>query len=320
MQIELFSRSKRRSSDKPGDDIALVLPGLVHAVLDGATDPTGREYDGESSGRLAARSAGQALVRLLLDEGPRVGIGRIGAALSHAVAQAAERVAAAHPPSTTLAAAIPCHGELRLVLIGDSGIRVNGERVLQNDKLIDDVSAAARIATRKRLATRIQDTDRLEATGRRISFGGLDAAVADGLLSRPEAEEIVAEAEARFAPRLGAHADDLAQFLKGGIRVQPRFANTCSHPFGFASINATPPQGFGITDTLLSFAECRSLEIFSDGYFGLPDGTHVADWEQRFDEIEAEDPHKTHAFPEVKGSSSTEFSDDRTVLCLHPAG
>ena len=315
MQMELFSRCKRREQDKPGDDIAIVVPGLVWAVLDGATDPLGGVYNGESSGRLAARTAGQALVRLLQAEGPEVSTARIGEALSGAVAAAAARVGAVHPPSTTLAAAIPVAVGMRLVLIGDSGIRVDGEALYQNDKLIDDVSAAARIAVRAILQHRVADTDALEALCRQTSFRGLDAAVADGVLSKTEAASVLAGVEARFAPMLGDHAGDIGWFLKGGIRVQPRFANVEGHPFGFASINAHPPMGFGITDMVVT--ACHSLEIFSDGYYGLPNGTHVTDWETRFDEIEAEDPHKIHAFPEVKGSSSAEFSDDRTVLCLH---
>ena len=113
--------------------------------------------------------------------------------------------------------------------------------MLQNDKLIDEVSAAARVAVRALLAPRTPDTDQV-------------------------------------------------------------------------------PRGFGITDMHLPDAEVRSLEIFSDGYYGLPEGTHVTDWERRFAEIEIEDPHKIHAYPEVKGSSGAEFSDDRTVLCLHRTG
>ena len=315
MQMELFSRSKRREQDKSGDDIAIVVPGLVWAVLDGATDPLGGVYDGESSGRLAARTAGQALVQLLQAEGPEVSTARIGEALSGAVAEAAARVGAVHPPSTTLAAAIPMAAGMRLLLIGDSGIRVDGEAIYQNDKLIDDVSAAARIAVRALLAPRTPDADALEALCRQVSFGGLDKAVSEGTLTEGEAASVLAGVEARFAPDLGEHAADIGWFLRGGIRVQPRFANDPDHPFGFASINATLPQGFGITDMVRP--KCRSLEIFSDGYYGLPEGTHVWDWEARFEEIEAADPHKIHAFPEVKGSSSAEFSDDRTVLCLH---
>ncbi|WP_202814429.1 hypothetical protein [Falsirhodobacter sp. alg1] len=203
------------------------------------------------------------------------------------------------------------------MLIGDSGVRINGTRLLQNDKMIDDVSAAARIAVRSHIAQRINDPDTLELTGRRVSYAGLDAAVGDGILSTAEADAVLAGIMARFSPQMGSFTDDLETFLRGGIRVQPRFANDARHPLGFASINATPPQGFGITDHFVDAAGCQSLEIFSDGYYGLPEGTRVADWERRFDEIEAEDPHKLHAFPEVKGSSSTEFSDDRTVLCLY---
>lgn len=320
MQIDLFSRCKRRAADMPGDDIALVVPGVVYAVLDGATDPTGCSYHGESSGRLAARSAGQALLRLLLTEGPEVALDRIGAALSKAVAEAAQEVGAVHPPSTTLAAAIQGPEGFRLVLIGDSGIRINGTRLVQNDKLIDRVSAQARLATRACLAPRLPEADALEASGRKVSFGGLDAAVRDGVLSQDEAAGILSALQAQFGPQLGAYAGDLDSFLRGGIRVQPRYANDPDHPFGFASINATAPRGFGMSDLRIDMAELASLEIFTDGYFGLPKGTTVTDWEARFAEIEAEDPHKVSAYPEVKGSTATEFSDDRTVLCLHRAG
>jgi hypothetical protein len=60
-----------------------------------------------------------------------------------------------------------------------------------------------------------------------------------------------------------------------------------------------------------------SLEIFSDGYLSLPAGTDVADWEAEFDRVEAADFHKLADYPSVKGSTSTEFSDDRTVVCLN---
>lgn len=40
-------------------------------------------------------------------------------------------------------------------------------------------------------------------------------------------------------------------------------------------------------------------------------------WEDEFFRVEAEDFHKCGAFAGVKGSTLTQFSDDRTVLTVH---
>ncbi len=41
------------------------------------------------------------------------------------------------------------------------------------------------------------------------------------------------------------------------------------------------------------------------------------DWEDEFFRVEAQDFHKCGTFAGVKGSSSTQFSDDRSVLTVH---
>ena len=48
-----------------------------------------------------------------------------------------------------------------------------------------------------------------------------------------------------------------------------------------------------------------------------PAGTSARDWEDEFFRVEAQDFHKCGAFAGVKGSTSTQFSDDRTVLTVH---
>ena len=61
----------------------------------------------------------------------------------------------------------------------------------------------------------------------------------------------------------------------------------------------------------------RSIELFTDGYMSVPKGSRVSDWETEFLRCEAEDFTKTAAYASTKGSSSTQFSDDRTVLTVY---
>lgn len=64
-------------------------------------------------------------------------------------------------------------------------------------------------------------------------------------------------------------------------------------------------------------AAANSFEIFTDGYVSIPaDGVRVLDWEAEFARVEERDFHKTGAHPAVKGSTSTETCDDRTVISL----
>jgi hypothetical protein len=70
-----------------------------------------------------------------------------------------------------------------------------------------------------------------------------------------------------------------------------------------------------LTDVLLSKNDVTSIEIFSDGYVSIPtSGIRVGDWEKEFERVETVDFHKTGAFPAVKGSTSVESCDDRTIL------
>lgn len=317
MQIEVYSHPKARSGTQHGDDVALIYPGLGFAVLDGATDPGGARYNGQSGGRIAAEAAARMLVSVLTREGNALSINRIGDALSAGVAAAAKAVGAVmHPPSTTLAAAIETEGGFRLLVIGDSGIRINGDKLIRPEKPIDQISTKFRLAVRRVLAERVKDTDILEATCRTVITRGLDSAVENAVLTEQEAMQIIGYQMA-FSTECAGAEDDLRAFLRQGLASQPRFANDPGHPLGFASIIGTPPCGFGIVEDFLSFDDFMSLEIFSDGYFDLPRGTRIADWEARFAEVERLDFAKAGAFPSVKGSTSREFSDDRTVICLN---
>ena len=71
-----------------------------------------------------------------------------------------------------------------------------------------------------------------------------------------------------------------------------------------------------VIDVSLDIKNVKSIELFSDGYFAVPANVTIEAWEQMFAEIEKIDPHKIHKYPNVKGSTTTDFSDDRSVIIL----
>jgi hypothetical protein len=315
MNIASFSQSKYKNAATPGDDVAILLPGRVLAVFDGATDPTGANYGGLSSGRIAALAAANAVAEMSIQ-----GIlqnceaAALFQTISDILKKEAERINASHPPSTTLAVVADMGDSFRLLLAGDSGVRINGSRLLQHAKLIDRVSTSARIHVFKQLFAPLGDGDAAEAKTRATIFSGLRAAVKAGIMSGADAEKVVITAAA--ASGLQNEIEAVEEFLMGGIRVQPHYANRQGHVLGYASINGGMVMEEGTVDLLLAKDTVNSLEIFTDGYLSLPTGIDVVDWEAEFARVEGVDFHKLNDYPSVKGSTSSEFSDDRTVVCL----
>lgn len=315
MNIASFSQSKYKNAATPGDDVAIILPGRVMAVFDGATDPTGASYDGLSSGRIAALAASNAVAEMCVKGSLQsCEAATLFQTISDILKCEAKRINASHPPSTTLAIVADLGDSFRLLLAGDSGVRLNGTKVLQHSKLIDKVSTSARIHVFKQLFALLGEGDAAEAKTRATIFCGLHAAVKAGIMTMPEAQNVVAAAA--VASGLQNDMDAVEEFLMGGIRVQPHYANRQGHVLGYASINGGQVIGEGLVDLTLAKDTVTSLEIFSDGYLSLPTGVDVADWEAEFARVEAADFHKLDEFPSVKGSTSNEFSDDRTVVSM----
>src|SRR4051812_45203931 len=101
MDIEVLSRSKYKNGKQPGDDVVLIEADKVIAVFDGSTDPTGVVYNGESSGRIAARAVARTVARLA-DSGEleAADCQEIFQILSDSVQQISLDRDIAHPPST----------------------------------------------------------------------------------------------------------------------------------------------------------------------------------------------------------------------------
>lgn len=317
MQIEAASFSKYRHSIKYGDDVILTLPGSVFAVFDGATDARGTVINGVPAGRLAALTVAQSTVELMQDpDNRRMPAEAIFKSLSVALYNRTKDDAFTIPPSTTLALALDCEHEWRFLILGDSGIRLNGGDVLQPTKLIDKVSTSARVLLFKYLLEKsgLCALDSVEMATRRAIFLGLDQAIAENLIPATLAGDII-----QFTAKSCELVDDeetVENFLRSGICKQYLFANTQDTVFSFDTMNGTAPRLGQWIDVTFPKNEIESIELFTDGYPIPPDSISLADWQDAFVRVEQSDFHMLRDFASVKGATSTEHHDDRSVIII----
>ncbi|MEC8259760.1 MAG: hypothetical protein VX032_05025, partial [SAR324 cluster bacterium] len=317
MQITSFSRSKYRDFDALGDDITLLLPGL-YGVFDGATDPTKTIIDGITSGRFAAVTCAQSVCQLWsekklspIDELLHQVNAELEKALLLKIAEGQLR-AEGKPPSTTMALAWEIGEEFGFFLIGDSGVRINGQEEIVLRKQIDTVSTQARNSVYRMLRDRGLSGDELEYQTRQLIYYGLDKAVQEDVLQNSEVERILEQTRKTF----GNAASEGVKFLQQGVVSQHRFANHGDLPLGYASLNGKPLAGEGMLFFSRPRSAVQSIELFTDGYFSLPSEIDLAAWEAEFQRVEEVDSHKIDRFPAIKGSTSSEFSDDRSVVIV----
>ncbi len=320
MKIESCSTPKCRDLSQPGDDILVVLPQCLYAVFDGATDTSGVVVQGESPGRLAARQAAMAMVRYASQTDHALGSAQdLMRAMNESIARG---LAAADAETvwagTTVAMVEDAGNSLRFMIVGDSGIRINGTELLRMHKDIDLIYTAGRVALLRQLQARGLIGDALEQQTRQLVFKGL-AQADPALLSAQDVAQLVAQAQAACAPRLQPDAiDQVPLLLLAGIAGgQYAHCNRVGHSLGYAVLDGTHTQGPDVLSLSRRKSEVHSIELFTDGYLSCPSGTSVRDWEDEFFRVKAEDFHKCGTFAGVKGSTSTQFSDDRTVLTVH---
>jgi hypothetical protein len=319
MKIESCTTSKYRDLLQPGDDVLVVLPQCLYAVFDGATDTAGVSVQGESPGRLAARQAALAMVRYASEPDHVLAPAQeLMAAMNRSIVHGLQAAGAGSVRAGTTVAMVEDAGDqLHLLIVGDSGIRINGTELLRFNKDIDLIYTAGRVAVFRLLQARGWAGDALEQQTRQLVFKGL-ARTDPALLSAPDVAQLLALAQAACAPRLQPDAiAQVPQLLLAGIAGgQYGYCNRAGHSLGYAVLDGTHTQGPDVLSLSRPKSAVHSVELFTDGYMSCPVGTRVRDWEEEFFRVEAEDFHKCGAFAGVKGSTSTQFSDDRSVLTV----
>ncbi|MBU3739535.1 MAG: hypothetical protein FGM55_11345 [Rhodoferax sp.] len=313
-----MSTPRYRDLSQPGDDVLLVLPQILYAVFDGATDTAGVLIDGESPGRMAARQAALAMLRYAsAPHGSPASAGDLMVLMNESIASALAGAGSVRA-GTTVALVEDVGDQFRFLIVGDSGIRINGTELLRIHKDIDLIYAAGRQALLRLLQARGWSGDALEQQARHLIFKGF-AAAGPQVLSAQDTQDLLVQAQAVCESRLQPDAvPEVPRLLLAGIAGgQYGYCNRAGHSLGYAVLDGTHTQGPDVLSLSRPKREVRSLELFTDGYLSCPAGSTVRDWEDEFARVEGVDFHKCGAFAGVKGSTSTLFSDDRTVLTVH---
>lgn len=330
--VEVFTCPKDPRAPHSNEDQAVIVPGTVLAVLDGATDITGQTYDDRlgtaaTGGRLASRAAMHALQDM--SAGPFADLPEVAQIV--AVASAGVRAvytrlgismddvaSGRHRFRTTLAGAFFAGGRVRLVCIGDCAIRVNGRDVLRRDFPADRVFSAARARGWAMLAARGQTPEAIRPVVREMIVRGLGP-------DTPPPAPLTPQDGAAICAGVGSDSDVLAAFGGDAARVADVLAS------GLAGVRRDPAAfGAEVIDGLadptphalsrdLDAAEIETLEIFSDGYPAIPDTPDLAAWEAALRHADTTDPDRIGPYASTKGCAPGRFGDDRTILIARPA-
>jgi hypothetical protein len=327
MQIEAFSLGKSLADPSANEDRFVILPGRAYAVIDGVTDRLGTRYDGMLSGRYAATIVKAALEHLLsTPDAPLDNPERVVLAMSEALQNAYRRHdmldAAAEDWNrrfaATLSLAAISGDRLIVLLVGDSGVRLNGTQLLQDEKDLDRITATLRITAWPAICAATPDPLLREKSSRLVTWNGTRnaAKVLNGLLSDVQLAEIeTAAIAANQAALPHVPAEDIAYLVQGGIvHAQGKYLNNTESTLGYSCLDGfeIPKQLYQVHEFKL--ADIETIELFTDGYFKLGDGFGVKAWEDTFAQVEREDPSKITLFPSVKGSTAEGYADDRTYL------
>jgi hypothetical protein len=330
VHVEAFSRGKDRQDPSVNDDQLVVLPGVGYAVIDGISDIGERRYQGLPPGRLAARLAQQAVARFLLDPAEREAdpsrlLQRISADLRaarqrHGLLDAAPD-GPGHRFGATLTLAVDRGSSFRFILIGDSGLRLDGREVTVVDSGLDRVTSSLRQEAYRVVRAAGGDQEACRRGGRACAFYGA-AALTPAMqpwLDRPALaalRQASLERCRRQAP--GVPVADAEWLVDRGIAGQGRFQNNTESPLSYAVVD-----GFAVPLALVRVmdrprAGLRSIELFTDGYPRPGADPELAAWEAAFAEVERLDPERIDRYPSVKGSTARAWADDRTVVIVRP--
>lgn len=327
--LEAFTLGKRFGQPELNEDSLVVVPDLGYAVIDGVTDRNGTRYRGMLAGRFASRAAACTLNRFLLDVGQEGhaydGPEALVALLTDAVA-AGYREGGAYEQAranTTLragcavAVAFTIGETLEVMLVGDSGIRVNGGSVKQGLKPLDDVTSRLRRETWRyfeALGHGVAECDRLAAS---VTWQGTRHQPDTLRTSTPKVREAI-EALA-LAVNREALPDvpewEILELIHHGIaNGQSKFQNAAERALGYGVIDGFAVPAKFIDTARFPLAEVETIELFSDGYFAPAHEFGVAAWEAEFERVEQEDPYKVGRYMSTKGTTETALTDDRTYL------
>lgn len=320
MQIEAFTEAKDRAKPETNEDRIVVLADRAYAVADGATDKSGKRWNGMTGGQIAAETVARTVTSITLSGEPAPGgrdlVDRISDAIrAHYVRLGIESDAKTDPRSrfgTSLALALAIPGGWRFYRVGDSGIRLNGSETLLEESALDPLYGAFRAALWRRFATQGLPIDEIDRRARLRLVEGAAHPSEDAALVAHARDEAIERTTARLPDVEGG---DIRTILDNGLGRQSDYRDR-DHPLAYG-----PLDGWPIADRFIHVEDrpaesIRSIELFTDGYYGVAVGPSVASWESWLDMVQREDPHRIGRFASTKGSAPGRNADDRSVVIV----
>jgi hypothetical protein len=100
-------------------------------------------------------------------------------------------------------------------------------------------------------------------------------------------------------------------FILPLLKNQFYYQNNGSSPLGYGCIDGTKTPDKFVNAFSYDLHKVHSLEIFTDGYFAVPENISIEAWEEKAQQVEKEDPFKCLQY------KSTKAKDDRTVMIIN---
>jgi hypothetical protein len=91
---------------------------------------------------------------------------------------------------------------------------------------------------------------------------------------------------------------------------QFEYQNNSQKSLGYGVIDGTKTPSKFIKTFKYNINEIKTIELFSDGYFEIPQEISIEAWEKNFEKVEKEDPNKWKKY------KSTKSKDDRTIAII----
>ncbi|MET0528112.1 MAG: hypothetical protein ABW003_07175 [Microvirga sp.] len=326
MLIEAFTEAKDPSAPHTNEDRLVILPGRAYAVIDGVTDRLGTRFDGMLSGQYAAVTVQRALEHMLSAPDGTEDPVAVVEALTAALAPVYEKYGMAARAkadwnfriSAALALVLVGRETVHVLLVGDSGVRINGKYTLRVEKDLDLITSILRRQAWPVIGQKVSDPGKHEQMSRQVTWHGTRQSL-DNVAGTLDADDMAFIESRAIAANLEAlpHVarTDIENLVRGGIvNAQGGYQNNASLQLGYPCLD-----GFEVPQHMLMIekiprSDVRTVEIYSDGYFKPGDGFGVAAWEKAFAEAEREDPAKVLLYPSPKGSTASLWADDRAYL------
>ena len=319
LKVDFHAESKDPKKPELNEDRYVIVPGKAYAIIDGVSDKSGMHFDGETGGQIAGRII-EDVIRdsSLCGEDNFVDVEKLMMEFEVRFSAAARTYGIDEIGGAQLVLVLENKTHFRFCVIGDAGLRINGEEVFRANFTIDRICANIRAIVWYFVDGAGADAATCDKVARAYAVNGLgtilgasDRLIDENTLAdlRSAVIDAVAGVNPEISPRL------LEKAVREGLRIQPIYANRI-HEFGFPCINGGQIPREYVTSFDRRRSEIETIELFSDGYFECPKGRTIVDWENHFQHVEAIDPKKLDEFRSTKGSSADQFSDDRTVVII----